>query len=420
MHADLFELLRCPFCGTRLSLVDNAALDRQGAQINTGVIGCECCAYPIVAGIPVLIADDTTREAIDALEAGHPDAALFALLGLIGESHRVTAFRALLARATSATYRETLDTLSPDAEGTYFVYRFSDPTYLTAEALLVALGQVRGMVKGCVLDLCGGSGHLTRVLTGLLTGGGGYVPSTVLADVAFWKLWMAARFTSPGCVPVCCDANQPLPFARDSFSMVVLSDAFPYIWHKRLLADEMIRLVGPDGLVAMPHLHNALGDNVCAGDTLSPGAYQELLAPLQPRLYSDARLLTDLLDRRVIDLTVDMSPEELGTEPSLTLVASRRPGVFRTHAIPDPHKVSGELRVNPLYRVERRGGSSFLTLTFPSPEYESEFGECRRYLPNTATIDGDLTGVIQPNALGANGRELRRRRVVIDMPARYY
>ena len=420
MHADLFELLRCPFCGTRLSLVDNAALDRQGAQINTGVIGCECCAYPIVAGIPVLIADGTTREAIDALEAGHPDAALFALLGLIGESPRVTAFRALLARATSATYRETLDTLSPDAEGTYFVYRFSDPTYLTAEALLVALGQVRGMVKGCVLDLCGGSGHLTRVLTGLLTGGGGYVPSTVLADVAFWKLWMAARFTSPGCVPVCCDANQPLPFARDSFSMVVLSDAFPYVWHKRLLADEMIRLVGPDGLVAMPHLHNALGDNVSAGDTLSPGAYQELLAPLQPRLYSDARLLTDLLDRRVIDLTVDMSPEELGTEPSLTLVASRRPDVFRTYAIPDPHEVSGELRVNPLYRVERRGGSSFLTLTFPSPEYESEFGECRRYLPNTATIDGDLTGVIQPNALGANGRELRRRRVVIDMPARYY
>ena len=63
---------------------------------------------------------------------------------------------------------------------------------------------------------------------------------TVLADLFFWKSWLARRFTTPECEPVCCDANIPLPFAREAFSLVVLSDAFPYIWHKRLVAEEMM------------------------------------------------------------------------------------------------------------------------------------------------------------------------------------
>ena len=82
MHEHLLDLLRCPFCGTRLSLVENEALVRAGDRIESGVLGCECCAFPIVAGIPVLIADDLTRDAMHALEAGRRDEALFMLLGL--------------------------------------------------------------------------------------------------------------------------------------------------------------------------------------------------------------------------------------------------------------------------------------------------------------------------------------------------
>ncbi len=153
-----------------------------------------------------------------------------------------------------------------------------------AEALLQAIGQSARRPTGwdAALDLCGGTGHLTRVLTGL-----GPADSTVLADLFFWKLWLAKRFTSPGCEPVCCDANQPLPFARDAFSLVVLADAFPYIWHKRLLAEEMMRLCVPDGVVVMPHLHSALGENFSAGNTLTPAAYRDLFTARQPRLFSD-------------------------------------------------------------------------------------------------------------------------------------
>src|SRR5262245_3755838 len=138
MTPQLLDLLRCPFCGTHLSLVENDALVRDGDRIESGVLGCECCAFPVVAGIPAMLADDTTRAAMHALEAGRREEALFTLLGL--DEPRGAAFRALLARGDAMTYRDAIEILSPDAEGTYFVYRFSDPTYLLAQAVVQALG----------------------------------------------------------------------------------------------------------------------------------------------------------------------------------------------------------------------------------------------------------------------------------------
>ena len=156
----------------------------------------------------------------------------------------------------------------------------------------------------------------------------------MLADLFFWKLWLARRFTSPGCEPVCCDANQPLPFAREAFSLVVLADAFPYIWHKRLLAEEMMRLSVPDGVIVMPHLHSALGENFSAGNTLTPAAYRDLFASRQPRLFSDELLLTQVLEHGQVDLTRDASPAELGAEPSFTLIAGGSADLFQRYELP--------------------------------------------------------------------------------------
>ncbi len=359
-----------------------------------------------------MIADDLTREAMHLLEARQGEAALLTVLGLDGT--RIEAFQRLLSNGRQANYQEALAILTRDAEGTCFVYRFSDPTYVMMEALLQAIGQQCRPLPGRWLDLCGGTGHLTRALSGL-----GPAEAPVLADVFFWKLWLARRFTAPECVPVCCDANQPLPFAREAFSLVLLADAFPYIWHKRLLAEEMMRLSTSGGVIALPHLHSALGENFSAGNTLTPNAYLNLFARLQPRLFSDQLLLTQVLESRVIDLTQDRTAEELATEPSLTLIAGGGAELVRRYQVANAQGVTGELKVNPLYRIELRGGSSFLTLTFPTPEYEEEFGECRRYLPETLTIEADLTGAIAPEMLGSRGDELRRRRVILDAPPHY-
>ena len=82
MDLSLLDLLRCPFCGTHLDLVDNEALVRDGSRVLWGVLGCQCCAFPVLDGIPVLIADDPTRAAMHAMEAGRKEEALASVLGL--------------------------------------------------------------------------------------------------------------------------------------------------------------------------------------------------------------------------------------------------------------------------------------------------------------------------------------------------
>ncbi len=77
MREALLDLLRCPFCGSSLTVVDNDALVRAGGRVESGVLGCDCCAFPIVAGIPVFIADDATTDAMHQMEAGHEEQALF-------------------------------------------------------------------------------------------------------------------------------------------------------------------------------------------------------------------------------------------------------------------------------------------------------------------------------------------------------
>jgi uncharacterized protein YbaR (Trm112 family) len=407
MEASLLDILRCPFCGTRLTLVDNDALARSGSEIDSGVLGCECCAFPIVDGIPVMIASDRVRDAMHQLEAGHPNAALYTLLELEGD--RLEAFRRFRAR-DDGTYREGLKSLSVDAEAEYFVYRFSDPTFHVARAVVQATGPTmqRG---GRYIDLCGGSGHLVRSMIS--------DHRAVLADVYFWKLWLAKAFVAPHCEPVCCDANNPLPFARSTFSLVVLSDAFPYIWHKRLLADEMMRLTGPDGAIVMPHLHSALGENFTAGMPLTPSAYHDLLEPHHPRLFRDSALLEDVL-RGAIDLSRGEAPEALAGEPALVIVASRHDDIFREVKLPDILPAPDAVIVNPLYRVDVGGNESVLTLTFPTPEYEEEFAAVKRYLPLSVTIPGDVTRGIDPSAIGHERySELCRRLVLIAAPERY-
>ena len=129
-----------------------------------------------------------------------------------------------------------------------------------------------------------------------------------------------------------------------------------------------MRLVGPTGTLVMPHLHSALGENVSAGMTLTPADYADLFAPLAPRLFSDRTLFDALVDDAVVDLSRHVSAEALGTEPSLTLVASRTPEVFRRHSVPPLTAVRGTLAVNPLYARARADGVTTLTLDFPTPD----------------------------------------------------
>lgn len=409
MQGNLLDILRCPYCGSTLNLEEGESLERQDEGIVNGIIFCQCSAYPVVAGIPVFTTDLATDQARKHLANGRPEEALLTMLGLEEEA-RQTAFRGFLEKGAAGTYREGVEILCPDAEGTYFIYRFSDPTFLVGSALLRAIGSDARCWKKRAIDLCGGSGHLTRVLY-QMSGG----REVILADSFFWKLWLAKRITAPGCQPVCCDANQPLPFARDEFSLAVCSDAFHYIWSKRLLAGEMVRLTG-DGVVVLSHIHNALGENFSEGMPLAPEWWRNLFAELNPRLFKEREVFESLVKRQPVNLSPNYSDEELGEEAALFLIATKLEEVFRRYEPAEALPVSGRLRVNPLYEWDAE--TALLRLTFPSPEYEEEFGLCKRYLPERAEIAAAALNDLSSLPEGEL-RQLIERCVLLDLPEGY-
>ncbi|HMB80973.1 MAG TPA: hypothetical protein VKI43_12940, partial [Vicinamibacterales bacterium] len=382
MLIETLEVLRCPYCGGRLSLVDSIFHRATATEIHDGILGCHCCIFPLVDGIPVLHVLPASTVARDHLQAGRPELARRAMFGLDDDS-QAEAFDAV-ASSDTATYRDTVEALGPNFEGGYFLYRFSDPTYIVAQAVTRAIGATVLGGGRRAIDICGGSGHVTRTLLDLSD------EPPVLADLYFAKVWLARRFTAPGCEPVCCDGNAPMPFARGAFGFAMCTDAFMYIWTKRQFVGEMERLVDNPlhpGSVLIGHTHNERTWSPSHGQPLSPEGYADLFETMEPRLFGEGHLFSDVVSGGPLDLTRRDDQETLDRSPALTIVASRHPGVFAKHPLALPDAAAGELRINPLYTQTPDGDRVRLTLTFPNEEYAEEYGACRQYLPETLTLD---------------------------------
>ncbi len=407
MHLGCLERLRCPFCGVVLTVHPTAHTVQRGDELHTGILRCRCCAYPVVDGIPVLRPDDFVADACRRVEAGDATGALLALLNLSGA--RATQFLDQRASDT-ATYQALLHLLSPDLEGTYFLYRFSDPTFLVSEAVVRALAGVDAIAGGPLLDMCGGSGHLARTLSHAAPQAG-----TWLADLEYWKVWLAHTFVAPGVHAVCCDANHPLPFAPETFSLVLCSGAFEYVWPRRSFAGEMWRLAGGHGVVAITHTHNVLCENPSQGMPLSAAEYRALFEQTQARIYGEGALLNAVLSGAPLDFSTAPEDAALDDEAAFVVVASGRRDVFRRHDVRpvDPERaLSPRLELNPLY-APVAGVAGRYRLTYPSPYYEEEFAECRRYLPDEITWHGLAA------TTGHDRLALLERRVLLDVPERY-
>ncbi len=412
MRIDTLELLRCPFCGGRLELVESLFHRRDGDEVADAILGCHCCVFPVVAGIPVMHLEPKAVAAREQIEAGRPDRATRTMFGFADEAHAARLEDA--AASPAATYRDIVDALGAGFEGGYFLYRFSDPTYVVADAVVRGVASAVLKDGGRAIDVCGGSGHLTRSLLDLSS------PAPVLADLFFAKLWLARRFTAPTAEPVCCDANAPLPFAKGAFRFAVCSDAFHYIWTKRLLATEMMRLVAERGAVAVTHAHNALQWNPSAGMPLPPDAYRDLFDDLAPRLFSESALLADIVAGGPPDLSRRDTPDAIAADPALTIVAARRDDVFRARPLEPSSTARGEFRVNPLYAAAPEGDRVRLRLRFPSEDYEEEYGAARRYLAEEVTVDRAALEGLPAGRLPAAAGDLARRRIVLDLPKHYY
>jgi len=335
------------------------------------------------------------------------------------DDEQAEAFDAV-ASSNTATYRDTVEALGPNFEGGYFLYRFSDPTYIVAQAVARSVGAAVLGGKRRAIDICGGSGHVTRTLRDLSSA------PPILADLYFAKVWLARRFTAPGCEPVCCDGNAPMPFARGAFGFAMCTDAFMYIWTKRQFVGEMERLVAADtpgaepGAVLIGHTHNERTWSPSHGQPLSPEGYADLFETIEPRIFGEGHLFSDVVAGGPLNLARRDDKETLDRSPALTIVASRHPGVFAAHALTPRTDAEGELRINPLYAVEPHGDRVRLTLAFPNEEYAEEYGACREYLPETLTLDRTAVESLATGRVSGDLVDLLRRKVIVDLPKRYY
>lgn len=440
MNATLLDLLRCPFCGGPLTLHETPAPQAahagnvvdsphepmaagkkrlvcsspspahgaRGLHLPAGILCCQCCAYPVVAGIPYLRTGAAADTAMRQLGGENHEDALYTLLGLPQDQRE--SFHHLVQCERPATFRDCLAFLCPGPEGDYLFHRFCDPTFLCGQRVLQALAQAQPRDDaGMILDLCGGTGHLTRSLC--------EHGDVALADLSFAKLWLAKRFIAPRCQPVCCSAADPLPFARAAFSLVVCADALHYIWPRRLLADEIVRLLSDTGTAVLPHLHNLLAENYSAGMPLTPAAYRDLFDATDARLFKESAVLDGLVKQAPLDFSADCSDVELTDEAALVLIATRRSDIFRKYDLPpSADGVVHAFRLNPLYAPET---DESWKLRFPSQDYEAEYAACRRYLPERISVTHAQLERWRAGGLDGNLKTLADRRVLLDLPERY-
>ena len=277
MRIETLDVLRCPYCGGRLELVDSLFHRRTADEIHDGILGCHCCIFPVVDGIPVLHLLPAATAARDHIAGRHgPSSRGATMFGLDDDAQRRSVRRRRLVRhrdlsrhrrGARAEFRGRLLPLSLLRSDLHRRRRRSSR----------AVGGDGARRRGArAIDICGGSGHVTRTLLDLSSA------PPVLADLYFAKVWLARRFTAPGCEPVCCDGNAPMPFARGAFSFAMCTDAFMYIWTKRQFVGEMERLVDrrrpatTPGAVLIGHTHNERTWSPSHGQPLSPEGYAAL------------------------------------------------------------------------------------------------------------------------------------------------
>ncbi len=392
--------------------------------------------YPEVCGIPVLMDTPAARAALDAARAGDAAAARAELITpdrwgrgdtiarvadrMTGSSRfsplwrarRVARFRRRHGDNPFRTYREALAALlleppSPQPESHhYFLNRPSDPTYLVADAVVSAVPDA-----GEILDLCCGSGHVTRILAGASG------RSVTGLDESFALLYLAKTYLAPRARFVCARADRPLPFADRSFDASVCSDALHDTSEPALLAREILRVIDTTATAFVVHLHNPAFEHHYRGrNPLPPAGYAAIFDAGRPRLFDESAILERWLDRREVDLVASHPPEALAGARTLTLLAGST-AADRLHqpALAAPrHPV-----LSPLYRAHAAADGLLLRRVWPSASYPREYPDAARYLLEEGRLGAAAIAALRENRLVGEAVDLFRRRVILDLPESY-
>ncbi len=353
--------------------------------------------WPVVADIPWLRAgrEQVREQAVAALDAGDPDRAAVVLLGDADDwwDQPRPPDAQLRAALAAPTLRAAVELLGLGRVGTYFVHRWSDPSWLAALALTAAHppGERR------VVDLACGAGHLLRHLalhgTRNLTG----------VDVVFAKLWLARRFVVPPDAPValvCADLRCPWPLPEPAEPQyVACHDALYFLAGKQAFVAAARAHAGLGGAVLLGHCNNASHPTGRAGLPLDPSGWAALLPGA--RCYAEEELTASTLDGR---MPRPAPPGELGGTEAVGLALDEA-GLPPQPALAQPPP-SLTLRPNPLYVDGHR--------RWPDERWAAEYGDrAGAYLPER------WADRPRPAGPGFAGPDPVRHRLLVDLPERW-
>ena len=139
MRFETLQLLRCPFCGSKVELNSGVfhRLDDRGG-IRDALLACRCCEFLITDGIAVMTLWPEAEVARAAIAEKRPADALRAMLNF--EEGAPAARLVGPEGEPLGTYRQIAEGVGEQFEGGYFVYRFSDPTFVVADAVVRSIG----------------------------------------------------------------------------------------------------------------------------------------------------------------------------------------------------------------------------------------------------------------------------------------
>jgi hypothetical protein len=249
--------------------------------------------------------------------------------------------------------------------------------------------------------------------------------SVVATDHDFVNLHVARRYVlPPQTTCLCLDSELPLPFPAGFLSAVLCMDGLHYVRSKQALLRELDRIVQNDGLWLFPHMHNALSRNVCPGVPLSAEHYRRCFSFLPSRLLHEQHVLDRFMRDQELDLNT-IAHAEGGRPNAFSLVASRRPDLWRVHDDLSRHLTNPKARlaVNPIYRVRPNGAAVRLTMSWPTPVLESECKIVTRYLPTECELPLTFWNRLQSGTLtredGRTIDPLIKSFVLVPLPEMY-
>jgi hypothetical protein len=240
-------------------------------------------------------------------------------------------------------------------------------------------------------------------------------------DRNFFQLYVARNWVAPGGDFICSEADLKLPFSSHGFCGVFCADAFHCFLGRWQCAEEMKRVIEPEGLIILARFGNSQAEPR-EGYELSVEGYLKLFDGLTWRMFSENDLLRGYLKRLGPQLEEPSILSVLVPQKWLYLVASERPERFQNYPRFEtwPH-AAGRLMLNPLYQEINKNPNGNITVDFhfPSSWYELENSACLQYMPETAIISASTLNALSEGTWSDEIESLVRQCVIVGMPERY-